>query len=167
MALLPTGDVEDISRRVEECYQHAEKILGRFFERPNITFRRSGKNAGAAFLNQNRINLNPVLYVNNPQVFITEVIPHEISHLLVYRLFGKVKPHGKEWQSMMSQVFELEPKTTHSLDLSPLNIKSFEYVCNCRSVELSTHRHNKVLRGKVKYRCKDCGTELTWATHQK
>lgn len=145
--------------KVNACYELAEQYLGRQFPRPQITFRKSGKTAGTAFLNVNRINFHPLIYKSNQDSFINDVVPHEVSHLLVWQCFGKVKPHGREWQSMMSQVFACAPEVTHKFDTAELNRNTFDYQCACGVVELGVRRHNKVLKG-AQYRCKRCGNTL-------
>ncbi len=149
-----------MKQRVSALYQHAEKYFSRAFVTPEVTFRRSGRNAGTAFLNQNRINLNGALFTENRDAFFSQVIPHEISHLLVWQLYGRVKPHGKEWQHMMEEVFNTPASATHSFDLAPLNLKTFRYRCNCDVIELSVRRHNNVLKGQ-RYLCRRCNSYLT------
>ncbi|WP_414827685.1 SprT family zinc-dependent metalloprotease [Alteromonas sp. H39] len=149
-----------VKQRVSDLYHHAEGYFSRAFATPEVTFRRSGRNAGTAFLNQNRINLNSALFMENRAAFFSEVIPHEISHLLVWQLYGRVKPHGKEWQHMMEQVFNTPASATHSFDLSPLNLKTFRYRCGCDVIDLSIRRHNKILKGQ-RYLCKRCNNYLT------
>lgn len=136
-------------------YATANQYFSRTFPTATLTFRRSGKHAGTAFLQQNRINLNPVLFEQNQTAFFDDVLPHELSHLLVYQLYGRVKPHGKEWQAMMQTVFGRAPSTTHNFDLTPLGIKQFDYVCGCGPVTLSVRRHNKVQQGQ-QYSCRRC-----------
>ncbi|MEW9796692.1 SprT family zinc-dependent metalloprotease [Alteromonas sp. CYL-A6] len=150
-----------VSDKVEACYALAEHALSRTFPLPAITFRRSGKNAGTAFLQQNRINFHPVLLKENQAAFFSDVIPHEVSHLLVWQCFGKVRPHGKEWQAMMRDIFGCTPSTTHSFSTQSLGIKGFSYRCACEgTITLSTRRHNTIQRGG-KYRCGRCHTVLT------
>ena len=84
---------------------------------------------------------------------------HEISHLLTWQLFGKVKPHGKEWQAVMRDVFGVTPETTHSFDMSSVNLNTVDYQCGCGDVALTIRRHNKVLQG-VQYRCRKCNEIL-------
>ena len=55
------------------------------------------------------IRLNPVLLLENQQPFIDEVVPHELAHLLVFRQFGRVAPHGREWRWMMESVLLTPP----------------------------------------------------------
>lgn len=145
---------------MDVCYRKADAYFKRQFPRPELTFRRSGKNAGTAFLQQNRINFHPILYQQNQSAFIHDVIPHEVSHLLTWQLFNKVKPHGKEWQSIMVNVFQRSPKTTHNFDVKNVVGKQFAYQCKCSSHSLSVRRHNNILRG-TQYKCRKCNTVLT------
>ncbi|KHT52531.1 hypothetical protein RJ41_11265 [Alteromonas marina] len=140
------------------CYEQAEQYFKRSFDRPTITFRRSGKNAGTAFLQQNRVNFHPLLFKDNVDAFLEDVIPHEVSHLLVWTLFGRVQPHGKEWRSIMLGVFKRSPSATHQFDVKQV-AKTFLYECNCDTYALSTRRHNKILKG-AQYRCRKCQSLL-------
>ncbi|AMJ93998.1 hypothetical protein AVL56_06530 [Alteromonas stellipolaris] len=140
---------------VEGCYQRADKYFKRTFPRPALTFRRSGKNAGTAFLQQNRINLHPELFKQNEHEFIVDVIPHEVSHLLTWQLFKKVKPHGVEWQAIMIDVFHRPANATHSFDIEGVIGKQFSYACLCSSHQLTIRRHNKILKG-AQYKCRKC-----------
>lgn len=149
-----------ILERVETCYQEAEIALKRVFPRPITQFTLRGKSAGTAHLQQNRLRFNPVLLRENSQAFITEVVPHEVCHLLCFQLFGKTKPHGKEWQSLMLQVFKVNPNTTHNFNTTSVVGKEIEYRCACGPIRLSIRRHNKVLRGESRYICKRCRTHL-------
>lgn len=162
---LPTDPLQAaILERCETCYQQAELKLGRRFTRPSVSFALRGKSAGTAHLQQNRLRFNPVLLKENPQAFLDEVVPHEIAHLLCFLLYGAgkaVKPHGKEWQAIMIQVFGLPPKTTHSFDISSVKGRTFKYQCLCGPIELSIRRHNKVQQGQSQYLCRHCKQVLT------
>lgn len=147
---------QQILDKIEADYQHAERYFNRSFNRPSIQFSLRGKAAGSAHLQLNKLRFNPVLLKENTQVFIDDVVPHEISHLLCYQLFGRVKPHGKEWQSIMHSVFKRPPRTTHQLNVESVRGKHFGYSCQCGEVSLSIRRHNNVMRGKTQYRCKRC-----------
>ncbi|WP_336622633.1 MULTISPECIES: SprT family zinc-dependent metalloprotease [Alteromonas] len=150
---------QHIADAVEGCYQRADKYFKRTFPRPALTFRRSGKNAGTAFLQQNRINLHPELFKQNEHEFIVDVIPHEVSHLLTWQLFKKVKPHGVEWQAIMIDVFHRPANATHSFDIEGVIGKQFSYACLCSSHQLTIRRHNKILKG-AQYKCRKCNGVL-------
>ncbi|WP_418885847.1 SprT family zinc-dependent metalloprotease [Enterovibrio paralichthyis] len=132
------------------------------FPHPQVLFNQRGKSAGTARLQTWQLRFNPVLLSENPQAFLNEVVPHEVSHLVVYERFGRVRPHGKEWQAVMSQVFGVTPKTTHSFDVSSVQGKTFTYQCGCDEIPLSVRRHNKVQREQVKYVCRRCKQPLVY-----
>ncbi|GGP92076.1 SprT family zinc-dependent metalloprotease [Shewanella ulleungensis] len=149
-----------ILAKVESDYQLAENYFKRVFPRPVVQFSLRGKSAGTAHLQTNRLRFNPVLLTENPHVFLSEVVPHEISHLLCYQLFGRVKPHGKEWQSIMTATFKVPPKTTHQLNVQSVSGQQFDYFCGCGNTTLSIRRHNRVQRGQTQYRCRRCKQTL-------
>lgn len=149
-----------VLERIETCYQQAEAQLKRHFPRPVTEFSLRGKSAGTAHLQQNRLRFNPVLLRENSAAFLREVVPHEICHLLCFQLFGKTKPHGKEWQSLMLTLFKVQPSTTHSFNTASVAGPEVEYHCACGPIKLSIRRHNKVLRAESRYLCKRCKTQL-------
>ncbi|QQX80893.1 SprT family zinc-dependent metalloprotease [Shewanella sp. KX20019] len=151
---------QSIASQVEHCYQLAETQLGQKFPRPEINFKLRGKSAGTAHLQLNKLRFNPLLLNDNQQAFIDDVVPHEICHLLSFQLHGRVKPHGIEWQRLMRQLYNRQPRTTHSFNTQSVEGKTFEYLCGCGSVNLSIRRHNKVVRGDTQYRCRKCGHNL-------
>ncbi|MEG3768093.1 SprT family zinc-dependent metalloprotease [Alteromonas sp. 14N.309.X.WAT.G.H12] len=144
---------------VTRLYCDAEAYFKKAFPRPTISYRKSGRNAGTAFLHQNRINLHPILFVENKQAFFDDVIPHEVSHLLAYQLFGRVKPHGPQWQHIMVDVFHVPAKTTHNFDLTNVQVNTVMYQCGCGDVPLTLRRHNKVIKG-TEYLCRRCNNTL-------
>lgn len=151
--------IEQLTTQVEQCYLIAERRLKQQFSRPTILFNQRGKIAGSAMLQSNTLRFHPLIYQQNKQHFLAHVVPHEIAHLLVWQLHGKTRPHGKEWQTLMTQVFEVPAYTTHRYDVSQLGLTSFLYYCQCGDVELTVRRHNKVLKG-AQYRCKACNETL-------
>ncbi|NLS12873.1 SprT family zinc-dependent metalloprotease [Vibrio sp. SM6] len=146
--------------RLEQCLNHANRMLKRNFAKPELLFSVRGKAAGKAYLQSQQIRLNPTLFAENPQAFLDEVIPHELAHLLVYQLYGRVKPHGREWQTIMKNVFGLPARTTHDFAVASVQGKTFEYRCQCQTLPLSVRRHNKVQRGEASYHCRRCRAQL-------
>lgn len=131
--------------------------------RPSIALNQRGRIAGAALLQKNLIKLQPKLFAQNQSYFISNVIPHELAHIVVYQYFGRVKPHGKEWQYVMRDIFGLKPAVTHSLDVKKAGLAMFDYKCQCNTVQLTAVRHNKILRDKQRYVCKKCHQSLELA----
>lgn len=127
---------------------------------PTVTYHVRGTKAGAAYPTQNEIRLNPQLLLENPEEFLQQVVPHELAHLLVYQLFGRVKPHGIEWQNMMTGLFGLPAHTCHRFDTSSVQGKTFPYQCGCQIHQLSIRRHQRVQRGSASYFCRKCKQKL-------
>jgi len=146
--------------KITACYQQAEQRLNRTFPRPEVNFNQRGKAAGSARLQTNELRFNPILLQENQQHFITHTVPHEVAHLVVYQIYGRTKPHGKEWQHIMNQIFDLAAKTTHQYDVSTVKGKIFTYACQCTDHQLTIRRHNKIIRGNVKYICRYCKQSL-------
>lgn len=154
-------DKKALAARCEDFYILAECFFDQHFPRPTYLFNQRGRSAGSAHLQKNLIKFNPVLYIQNKQVFMEQVVGHEVAHLIAYQLYGRVKPHGKEWQQIMSEVFKLTPQTTHELDVSSVQGKLFNYRCDCSEHQLTIRRHNKVLKG-TSYLCRKCKSALTY-----
>ena len=133
----------------------------RTFTQPDLAFKQRGKIAASARLQKNVININPILFGQNPDYFLSHIIAHELAHILVYQLYGlKVKPHGLEWKKVMLEVFSLPPKVTHSLDVSDVAMREILYQCACQTVGLSLIRHNRVIQKKQVYICRKCKQTL-------
>ena len=166
----PAGTADPASSPQMACQQALAQGISRaraagiwqpHWPQPLLSFTQRGKAAGTAHLQRWEIRLNPVLLADHPELFLHEVIAHELAHLLVFARHGRVAPHGKPWQAMMRQVFALEPRVTHRLDTSKLQGPQFAYRCACREHLLSVRRHHKVLRGQSRYLCRHCGSPLT------
>lgn len=130
---------------------------------PTISFDLVGTTAGKAFQTEQHVQLNAVLLTENIDEFEKQIIPHELSHLLVMHLYGFSGGHGDEWKHTMRRL-GLTPDRTHSLDVTNARtVKRVQgYVCGCGPHEVSTKRHNLLSRG-AKAKCRKCGRRLRWA----
>lgn len=149
--------------KAKQCINTASQFFNHSFKMPVIRFDQRGKSAGTARLQTWEIRLNPILLEENKKSFIDEVVPHEIAHLITFKLYGRVRPHGKEWQGVMNSVFQLPANTTHQFDVSSVSGKTFRYRCQCSSYELTVRRHNKMRRQQATYQCKQCRQSLTYS----
>ncbi len=147
---------------IEKSCQLAEAYFSTRFSVPSVILNQRGRIAGSAYLHRNVIKLNKTLFIQNFDDFLHQVIPHEVAHIISYQKFGKVKPHGIEWQSIMRSVFNLDAHVTHKFDVANVGMQDFAYRCDCNNlIMLSVVRHNKVTRGKQRYRCQKCKSLLT------
>lgn len=158
---IPTQLHQDLLSLTVDYINRANQYFNRSFPIPVLSFKLRGQNAGTAHLQTWSIRLNPVLMLDNQDEFKQQVLPHEIAHLITFAVFGRVRPHGQEWQSVMQRVFHLRAERTHKMDVSKVTGPRFSYHCQCQSYELSLQRHRKVIQGKARYYCKKCGQLLT------
>ena len=145
---------------VRQCITRIAEYSNHSVEMPSVSFNQRGKVAGSARLQTNEIRLNSVLYNDNQQEFLSQVIPHEVCHIAVFQIYGRVRPHGYEWQNLMQNVFGLKPDVRHAMDTTKVQGATYKYVCRCGPVELSIRRHNKVARKQQQYVCRKCGDVL-------
>ncbi len=73
---------------------------------------------GQARLEDGCVELNPRLLMEHPEELV-ETLVHELAHLVVYWRYGKVRPHGREFFTMMRAV-NLSGKATHTLNVDHL-----------------------------------------------
>ena len=157
---IPIALQQSVMRCLRENLAKANLALKRNYPEPKLVYQQRGTSAGTAWLQEYEIRLNPVLLAENQQAFIDEVVPHELAHLLVWKHFGRVPPHGKEWKWMMEAVLGVPARRTHQFELSSIRTKTVPSRCRCQLHQLTIRRHNRVVRGEATYRCVHCGEPL-------
>ncbi len=68
------------------------------------------------------------------------------------------------------QVFGVAANRTANYDLSGLPVRHYQkfvYHCGCQNYELTSRRHNKILRGSGHYLCRNCGGKLLFVKNVK
>lgn len=164
---LPIALQQAVMRQLREKLQQANVRLERDYPEPALVYQQRGTAAGTAWLQHWEIRLNPVLLLENQQAFIDEVVPHELAHLLVWKHFGRVAPHGKEWKWMMESILGVPARRTHQFEVESVRSRAFPYFCRCQQHQLTVRRHNRVVRGESEYRCLHCGDILKSGDFQK
>lgn len=149
--------------------QQAEKLFGRHFKLPLISFDLKGRAAGMYLSGRTykRIRFNPYIFAKYFQDNLNTTVPHEVSHYISDILYGlhSIRPHGSEWQKIM-QTFGVDPVRTCNYDLDGIPLRRYQrysYHCGCSSHSLTSRRHNKVRRGETRYSCRLCGNELRFS----
>lgn len=152
-----------------------QKYPGLNMSMPIINFDLRGRTAGTANSSTHTIRLNAGLFVRNVEDYMNDTIPHEVAHLVQYKLHptqrrwtGRkwvrtVQPHGYEWQRVMRS-FGVAPERCHQMDTSETRVKKnvtkYQYKCNCKTHEVGKKVHNRIQMGHT-YTCRSCKGTLT------
>jgi len=146
----------------------AKQCFKKQFAEITVDFDLKGKCAGMYQRNTQgrRIRYNPYLMAKYFTHSLEQTVPHEVAHYITDCLwpFRRVKPHGKEWRSVM-EAFGVEPKVTGSFDLTGIPVKQYQkfaYSCSCKTHQLSAIRHRRQSSGMADYYCRACKQRLEW-----
>ena len=151
----------------------AGRLYNQEFSLIPILFDLKGRAAGMYRVdNRDRvIRYNPYIFAKYFEDNLITTVPHEVAHYVVDILYNasRVRPHGNEWQQVMLSL-GAEPRATANYDLSGIPVrkqKRHTYQCACTMHLISAARHNKVLRGKAHYYCRNCKSALMPAEAEK
>lgn len=152
-------ETNNLIDKAADYFQHS-------FDKIPVLFDLKGRAVGMYRIKagQRVIRYNPYVFAKYFEENFKETIPHEVAHYITDMLYGfkKTRPHGNEWKSVM-QVFGVNANRTANYDLTGLPVrqhKMYVYHCGCQNFELTSRRHNKILRGAGSYMCRDCGGKL-------
>ncbi len=169
---------QELQRQVREsadsCLRRAGDYFCRQFAPPEIRFDLKGASAGqAVFIRQGRreeirLRFNSQLLLQNPQEFLSQVIPHEVAHMVARLVYGRrIRPHGQEWQAVMRDVLGVAPQVRHRMDVRDIARPRPRhlYHCSCPQREhwLSSIRHNRIQRAQQRYLCRACHQLLRYS----
>jgi SprT protein len=153
----------------EEFICRAEQLFERRFDRIPVLFDLPGRAAGMFKVMGRRrvIRYNPWIFGKYFEENLRDTVPHEVAHFIVHETCGRrvVKPHGRQWQALMAE-FGADPGVTFDLDLEGIpqrRQRTHPYRCECRVHQVSTTRHNRVLKGAGRYHCRYCQGSLVHA----
>ena len=176
--ITPLND-EQKKKVIDETRRYIKKATALFDikEKPiDITFNLKGRAAGMyriknhkRFLlitQQKEIRYNPHIFSKYFADNYATTIPHEVAHYITDRLYGlnNIKPHGQEWKAVM-HAFDADASVTANYDLSGIPLKQqklFSYQCDCREHQLTSLRHNKIVKRRYQYYCKSCKQVLRY-----
>ena len=158
-------DQETVSGRISsetELEKAAEYVIKKFDLGIDIDIEianRFKRKAGEYRHDERKIRISRHL-LENHQEKVVETLKHEIGHAVVMQRYGKkVKPHGREWKSVMQELEVDNPKAGHSLQLT-----EYSYLVRCTNpdcgVELGRHRKSRIVKTPEFYRCNKCGSVL-------
>ena len=143
---------EDLRKKVEdkmrECYAIAAKHYKLSFEFPEVRYDITSWTGGLAYFKRNLIRFNLILLVENEEEYIATTVPHEVAHLIAYKVWENDKtpnkkrmmPHGKIWKDVMA-VLNTPPRVTHNYDVSSIQRRGYR-----RSLTPHVNRADRVIR---------------------
>jgi SprT protein len=157
--------MEKISEKLNELIKKAEILFypGKFGD---ITFSMNGRltsTAGRAFYKEGRLDFSKVLYAQNVETFLNDTVPHELAHIIAYRVYNS-SGHDASWKKVM-MALGYEPTRCHSYEVQQRSsAKVYKYVCGCegKTHEVSAQRQAWINKGKT-YQCTTCGTRIVRA----
>lgn len=167
----PTADSvpeeEWIARAVERTGHYLYLARDRWpqsdLRHPTLSFGLRGLTAGEACSSDWTLRYNRLLLARNGERFLSEIVPHEVAHLVVAAVWpGRRSPHGAEWKEVMA-FFGTAANRCHRFDTVPARrVRRFAYRCSCTIPHLLTKRaHLRIRRGTAEYSCRECRDVLT------
>lgn len=176
------GNIQELKAAASQAlitwHQRAEQLPSPGLRRIRIPmmdmkFDLRGHSAGQCIMPRLRkhpctIRINAELLERYPEEMIEETVPHEVAHAVVYALWGRnCRPHGAEWQSVM-QHFGKEATRTHKMETTAArkSQSTYAYRCQCPGQvhQLGAVRHRRASRGKMRYQCRTCRSDLIQLT---
>ena len=166
VAPITADQQQQVITRVDDLLLQCERKFNQSFQSIDVRFDLTGRTSGM-YVVRHRLQyfrFNGYIFAKYFEDGLATTVPHEVAHYVSDVLFGirNIRPHGKEWQSIM-HALGVEPTVTGDYDLTGVPTKRqrrFDYACGCMTHRLSTTRHNKVLAGKACYCCQKCGATL-------
>ncbi len=154
-----------VIERTHYFIDEAQKIFDRKFDPIDVSFDLKGRIAGMyrARKHERVIRYNPYIFAKYFDDNLAATVPHEVAHYVTNIMFKRARPHGKEWQEVM-QLFDADASRTCDYDLEGIPVKNVQrhtYHCLCMTHELSSQRHNKIMKNKARYFCKKCNELIT------
>ena len=125
---------------------------------PVFNFNRKGRIGGDS--DGKEIRLNYVLYKENVEEYLNQVIHHELCHHWHFQLGTKGTAHGKEWKDLMRRM-GVKPDRCHRMDTTTAetvqNKRFHVYSCSCPEVaHVTAKRHQQIQSALLNHKPVNC-----------
>lgn len=162
---LPEVLQSDIQRAFDQAYQLACEKLGYRDSAPELRLSlKSARMAGRALPQQNLIELNKVIFRNNPQwSFVYDTVAHEMAHIVASRRF-RSRAHDARWKTV-AEALGATPRASGHFDIAnaevrkPTKRKTYPFICECQPFDFGPQRLSNFLKGS-RYQCRSCKSEI-------
>lgn len=141
-----------ISDKIRESIETANRLWSRSLELPSFQYKQMGVVAGKARPTEWRIFINPDFLSNGTlEQIINVTVPHEVAHLIAFRLFSD-HGHGRWWKYVMTHL-GLPPKRCHNYSLEGVKTRTRRTVaCKCptcgEEFKITPYRENQIRNGR-------------------
>lgn len=156
---------DEVIRATQSWITKASALFDCRIQNIDIEFDLKGRTSGMFCIQGRRkwIRYNPWIFAKHYHESMEVTVPHEVAHYVCYKLHRrKTRPHGKEWKAIMAE-FGVDSRATCKLDITDLpqrRLTRFEYQCGCNSYQLTSIRHNRIMKGISGYSCPKCREKL-------
>lgn len=117
-----------------------------------------------------KISINYEAFIQNRELYIDKILTHEFAHIITSLIYGRVRPHGREFKYVCYTLFPNALDIAKSIykdndfALKPKkSYKKYPYRCSCQKVYLTSIRHKKILEKRASYFCRKCKVELIYS----
>ena len=109
---------EKVHKKIATCLKKAEKHYGMEFIYPRVIFSNLGVMGGLCEprITRDLIEFNIHMLSENPNIFISETVPHEIAHSVAFAIDNYCGVHGKLWKEVMV-LFNAKPNKYHNYSI--------------------------------------------------
>lgn len=159
-----------------ECMKWYARGIQEFSQQPElleILFDLSGQKAGIATVRNsgaNTLNFNMILAEENEEEFLSQVVPHEVAHIIANKFYKQNCGHDVLWQSVMIK-WGKDPKRCHhfSVENSSQSRRNYHWKCSKCGTEFHVGKnlHEKIQNNYHKYACSKCRQKYTLVVVQK
>ncbi len=164
-APLPETLLSDIHRAFDRSLSLAREKLDYRDAAPALQLSlRSARMAGRAMPQQNVIELNKVIFRNNPQwSFVYDTVAHEMAHIVACRKFG-ARAHDARWK-VVAEALGATPQASGQFDTTGAEVrktrprKTYPFRCACQGFDFGAQRLGSYLKGS-RYQCRRCKTDI-------
>lgn len=170
-----------VNAKLRECIEKANKRYNIDLKFPTVVYNKRGTVAGTASFRSWKIDINPILLVENFEDMLNDTVPHEMAHLITDKVYpeahksgpmqwtstglkrGKRSLHGDEWKSVM-RTLGVSPSRCHQYDTTNAKTRtnaSYAYKCTCCGavLQFGPKRHAQQQRTPGWYTHSSCGRQ--------
>lgn len=167
-----------IEEKVLDLLILANGKFGKDFPFPKMNYALTGRCAGRARTPRENltihhprtelgmIKINMEIFKNNMNSYLDRTVRHELAHLIDTYLYGRTKPHGRNWKTVMHTLGDRNPTVCHTYNMDNVEVRRLKnryiYACDCMEHSITIIRHRRALDRIKTYVCRTCRKNITF-----